>query len=51
MSDKHTNSFSHRGAARAADGAALIELARTRVREAFGIELETEVSFVGEGFA
>jgi UDP-N-acetylmuramate dehydrogenase len=51
VSEKHTNYFSNMGAARAADVAALIDLARTRVRDAFGIELETEVSYVGEGFA
>ena len=34
----------------AADVKALIDLARDRVRERFGIELELEVGLVGEGF-
>ncbi len=51
ISDKHTNYLLNVGKAKAADVVALMELARTRVREAFDIELEAEVSQVGEGFA
>lgn len=51
ISDKHTNYLLNVGKARAADVVALMDLARTRVREAFDIELEAEVSQVGEGFA
>jgi len=51
VSEKHTNYFCNTGAARAADVAALIALAQARVRDSFGIELEPEVAFVGEGFA
>jgi UDP-N-acetylmuramate dehydrogenase len=50
ISPKHANFFSNEGRASAADVAALIELARARVREHFGIELHTEVALVGEGF-
>jgi UDP-N-acetylmuramate dehydrogenase len=50
VSEKHANFILNLGRARAADIAALIELARSRVRERFGIELELEVTLVGEGF-
>ena len=50
ISDKHCNFFINAGHARAADVKALIDLARERVRERFGIELELEVGLVGEGF-
>lgn len=50
VSEKHTNFFVNVGHARAADVWALIRLARDRVRERFGIELEPEVQLVGEGF-
>jgi len=50
ISDKHCNFFVNAGRARAADVKALIDLARARVRERFGIELELEVGLVGEGF-
>lgn len=50
ISEKHANFFLNLGDARAADVKALIELAQARVREQFGIELETEVNLVGEGF-
>jgi UDP-N-acetylmuramate dehydrogenase len=50
ISEKHCNFFMNVGAARAADVYALMELARGRVRERFGIELENEVELVGEGF-
>jgi UDP-N-acetylmuramate--alanine ligase len=50
ISDKHCNFFINAGHARATDVVALIDLARERVRERFGIELELEVGLVGEGF-
>ena len=48
VSPKHTNFFSNAGHARAADVMALIELAQTRVKEQFGIDLQREVQLVGE---
>lgn len=48
ISPKHTNYFLNVGQARAADVVSLIELARTRVREQFGIDLQREVTLVGE---
>ena len=51
ISERHTNYFLNVGAARAADVVALMDLARQRVREQFGVELEAEVALVGEGFA
>jgi UDP-N-acetylmuramate dehydrogenase len=45
---KHTNFFANVANARAADFTTLMELARTRVRERFGVELEAEVWLVGE---
>ncbi len=50
ISEKHANFILNLGKARAADIAALIELARERVRQRFGVELELEVALVGEGF-
>jgi UDP-N-acetylmuramate dehydrogenase len=50
ISEKHCNFFMNVGAARAADVYALMQEARRRVRERFGIELEHEVELVGEGF-
>ncbi len=50
ISEKHCNFFVNVGQARAADVFALIQLARERVRERFGVELELEVTLVGEGF-
>jgi UDP-N-acetylmuramate--L-alanine ligase/UDP-N-acetylenolpyruvoylglucosamine reductase len=50
ISDKHCNFFLNLGRARAADVKALIDLARDRVRERAGIDLELEVGLVGEGF-
>jgi UDP-N-acetylmuramate dehydrogenase len=44
----HANFVSNLGGATAGDVLALVRLARARVRERFGIELETEVRFVGE---
>lgn len=50
FSDKHCNFLINGGDATAADVAALKALAQQRVREQYGVELEGEVSFVGEGF-
>ncbi len=50
VSDKHCNFFMNVGAARAADVFALMQEARRRVSERFGVELENEVELVGEGF-
>jgi UDP-N-acetylmuramate dehydrogenase len=50
VSEKHANFILNLGKARAANIRALIELARQRVRERFGVELELEVTLVGEGF-
>jgi UDP-N-acetylmuramate dehydrogenase len=51
VSEKHCNFFLNLGRARAADVCALMDEARRRVRERFGIELENEIELVGEGFA
>jgi UDP-N-acetylmuramate dehydrogenase len=48
FSELHTNFILNLGGARAGDILALIRLAQSRVREQFGIELETEVMLVGE---
>jgi len=48
VSDVHANFFVNLGRASARDMLALIELVRTRVREARGITLETEVEIIGE---
>jgi UDP-N-acetylmuramate dehydrogenase len=50
FSPKHCNFLVNTGAATAADVAALKQLAQTRVRNQFGLDLENEVSLVGEGF-
>jgi UDP-N-acetylmuramate dehydrogenase len=50
FSDKHCNFLINAGDATAADVAALKHMAQNRVRDQFGLELENEVSFVGEGF-
>lgn len=50
ISEKHCNFFVNLGAARATDVAALMREAQRRVKEQFGIDLETEVELVGEGF-
>ncbi|MEX2237521.1 MAG: UDP-N-acetylmuramate dehydrogenase [Dehalococcoidia bacterium] len=50
ISDKHANFILNLGDARAADVKGLIDLAQQRVRDQFGVELETEVNLVGEGF-
>src|SRR5205814_7356954 len=48
FSPKHANFMMNLGGATAQDVLYLIELARTRVREQFGIELEPEIEFVGD---
>jgi UDP-N-acetylmuramate dehydrogenase len=50
FSEKHCNFLINVGGATGADVAALKSLAQQRVRAAFGVELENEVSFVGEGW-
>jgi UDP-N-acetylmuramate dehydrogenase len=50
ISAHHANFFVNRGRARAADIVALMDLARQRVQERFGICLEAEVALVWEGF-
>mgnify|MGYP003507895139 CR=1 FL=1 len=42
----HANYFVNTGSATAADVRGLIALARRRVREQFGVELETEVKLI-----
>jgi UDP-N-acetylmuramate dehydrogenase len=44
----HANFVSNLGGATARDVLALVNLARSRVRDRFGVELETEVRLVGE---
>jgi UDP-N-acetylmuramate dehydrogenase len=48
FSEKHCNFLINAGGATAADVLALKELAQSRVRERFGVELENEVTLVGE---
>lgn len=48
FSDLHTNFIINLGNATAAEIRSLIELAQARVREQFGVALETEVVMVGE---
>jgi UDP-N-acetylmuramate dehydrogenase len=48
FSEQHSNFILNLGDARASDITALIDLAKARVREQFGVELETEVMMVGE---
>jgi UDP-N-acetylmuramate dehydrogenase len=48
ISTKHANFIVNQGRARAADIEALIELAQSRVKAQFGIELEREVRIIGE---
>ncbi len=50
ISAEHCNYFMNVGRATAADLAALIRLAQQRVRDRFGIELDPELTSVGEGF-
>ena len=48
VSDVHANFLVNLGAATARDVLDLIELVRTRVRDARGVNLETEIEIVGE---
>lgn len=48
ISDKHANFIVNTGTARAADIEALIETARSAVKDRFGIELEREVRIIGD---
>ncbi len=50
FSDKHCNFLINAGGATGADVSALKALAQERVRAEFGLELENEVSLVGEGW-
>jgi UDP-N-acetylmuramate dehydrogenase len=50
ISEKHCNFVLNVGAARAADVHALMQEARRRIKEAYGIELENEIELIGEGF-
>jgi UDP-N-acetylmuramate dehydrogenase len=50
FSEKHCNFLINTGGATAADVAALKRLAERRVFEGFGVQLQNEVSLVGEGF-
>ena len=50
FSEKHCNFLINTGGATAADVAALKAEAQRRVRDQFGVELENEVTLVGEGF-
>ena len=50
FSAKHCNFLVNVGGATAADVAKLVRIAQQRVRDEFGVELEQEDSFVGEGF-
>jgi UDP-N-acetylmuramate dehydrogenase len=51
FSDKHCNFLINAGGATGADVAALKTLAQERVRAEFRVELENEVTLVGEGWA
>jgi UDP-N-acetylmuramate dehydrogenase len=48
ISTVHANFFVNHGQARASDVKALIDLARERVQQKFGIELELEIELLGE---
>ena len=50
VSPKHANFIVNTGQARARDVLELIRLVQARVREEFGVNLETEVCLLGEGF-
>lgn len=47
ISDKHANFIINQGTARSSDVQSLITLAKERVREKFGVELEEEIRFLG----
>jgi len=48
FSPKHANFMMNLGGATAADVLYLMDLARSRVREQFGVEMEPEIEFVGD---
>jgi UDP-N-acetylmuramate dehydrogenase len=48
VSAQHSNFILNLGNAQASDITALVDMAKERVREQFGVELETEVMMVGE---
>jgi len=48
FSDQHSNFILNLGGARAADIVALMDLARERVQDQFGVQLEPEVALIGE---
>jgi UDP-N-acetylmuramate dehydrogenase len=48
ISPLHANFFVNEGGATAADIRALIDLARSRVRDQFGVELREEIVYLGE---
>ena len=50
VSPKHANFIINRGQARAGDVLELIRAVQARVREEFGVDLETEICLLGEGF-
>jgi UDP-N-acetylmuramate dehydrogenase len=50
FSDKHCNFLINTGNATAADVAALMHEAQRRVKTQFDIDLQNEVTLVGEGF-
>ena len=47
ISPKHANFIENAGAATTSEALALIRLARARVAQSFGVELQTEVQFLG----
>ncbi|MEG1098272.1 MAG: UDP-N-acetylenolpyruvoylglucosamine reductase, partial [Raoultibacter sp.] len=47
ISDMHANFIINKDNARAADVMTLIELAQSKVKETYGIELKPEVRFLG----
>jgi len=51
ISDVHANFIVNRGRARSKDVTALIDLAKSKVAEEFGVELELEVEIIGEELA
>jgi UDP-N-acetylmuramate dehydrogenase len=51
FSERHCNFLINAGGATAADVEALKNLAQSRVQKQYGIELENEVTLVGEGWS
>jgi UDP-N-acetylmuramate dehydrogenase len=48
ISERHANFIVNLGAAKAEEVRQLMELARAEVKQRFGIELESEVKYLGE---